>query len=233
VRSARRIQVFGAASRASRHRHRPPNCPAVTGLAGSYAYMIHLSSVGLQTAVTAKVRKFATVRAGKSKQAITVQTSKETISGQSREVGCVTFHARGSWRRISLTQVALDVMSSTDWTFCGRSRTELNDERALACGFPTGIPCMRFALFLFTWRRSHDFVNRGRGERRVALPKTRTRLHECPDLHGNPFSTSRLSATMASSPLHANSRDGHLLSIRKFPALGFSLGEFRFRLIFH
>jgi hypothetical protein len=59
---------------------------------------------------------------------------------------------------------------------------------------------MRFALFLFAWRRSHDFVNQGRGERRAALPKTRARLHECLDLDGNPFSASRLSATMAHRP---------------------------------
>ena len=30
---------------------------------------------------------------------------------------------------------------------------------------------MRVALFLFEWRWSHSFVNRGRGERRAALPK--------------------------------------------------------------
>ena len=63
----------------------------------------------------------------------------------------------------------LNAMSSTNWTFCGRSRTELDDERALACRFPTGIPYVRiFALFPFESRRSHnDLSTAGRG--RVAL----------------------------------------------------------------
>ena len=39
--------------------------------------------------------------------------------------------------------------------FCGRSRTELDDEGALACRFPTGIPYVRVALFPFEWRGSH------------------------------------------------------------------------------
>ena len=91
-------------------------------------------------------------------------------SKQGSRVCC--FPRGGHWRLISLTRVALDVMSSTDRIFCGRSRTELGDERALACRFPTGIPYVRVALFLFEWRWSHNFVNRGCGERRAALPKT-------------------------------------------------------------
>jgi hypothetical protein len=75
-----------------------------------------------------------------------------------------------------LTRVVLGVMSSTDGTFCGRSRTESDDERALACRIPTGISYMRFTLFLFERRWSHGFVNRGCGERRAALLKTRARL---------------------------------------------------------
>ena len=48
-----------------------------------------------------------------------IQTSNESISGQSKELA-VAFHAAVT-RGLSVTQVALDVMSSTDRIFCGGS----------------------------------------------------------------------------------------------------------------
>jgi len=105
-------------------------------------------------------------------------------------------------------------MSSTDRTFCGRSRTELDDERALACRFPTGIPYIRVALFLFEWRSSHDFVNRGRGERRVALPKTRARSHECLDYSRQTSFTAGTIMHRSKLPLTAWLRAPHLVTTR-------------------
>lgn len=113
-----------------------------------------------------------------------------------------------------MTQVALDVMSSTDRTFCGRSRTELDDERALACRFPTGIPYIRVALFQFEWRWSHDFVNRGRGERRAALPKTRARSHECLDCSRQTSFTAGTIMHRSKLPLTAWFRATHLVTTR-------------------
>jgi hypothetical protein len=105
-------------------------------------------------------------------------------------------------------------MSSTDRIFCGRSRTELDDERALACRFPTGIPYVRVALFLFEWRWSHNFVNRGRGERRAALPKTRARSHECLDCSRQTSFTAGTIMHRSKLPLTAWFRAAHLVTTR-------------------
>jgi hypothetical protein len=105
-------------------------------------------------------------------------------------------------------------MSSTDRIFCGRSRTKLDDERALACRFPTGIPYVRVALFLFEWRWSHSFVNRGRGKRRAALPKTRARSHECLDCSRPTSFTAGTIMHRSKLPLTAWFRAAHLVTTR-------------------
>ena len=99
--------------------------------------------------------------------------------------------------------------------FCGRSRTELDDERALACRFPTGIPYVRVALFLFGWRWSHNFVNRGCGERRAALPKTRARSHECLDCSRQTSFTAGTIMHRSKLPLTAWFRAAHLVTTKR------------------
>ena len=114
-----------------------------------------------------------------------------------------------------MTQVALDVMSSTDRTFCGRSRTELDDERALwLADFQQEFPISELRCFLFEWRCSHDFVNRGRGERRAALAKARARSHECLDCSRQTSFTAGTIMHRSKPPLTAWFRAAHLVTTR-------------------
>jgi hypothetical protein len=80
--------------------------------------------------------------------------------------------------------------------------------------FQQGIPYIRVALFLFEWRWSHDFVNRGRGERRAALPKTRARSHECLDCSRQTSFTAGTIMRRSKLPLTAWFRAAHLLTTR-------------------
>ena len=73
---------------------------------------------------------------------------------------------------------------------------------------------MRVALFLFELRWSHSFVNRGRGERRAALPKTRARSHERLDCSGQTSFTAGTIMHRSKLPLTAWFPAAHLVTTR-------------------